>query len=167
MPNTAIITARPTPTNDFSFLVGAWDIANRRRDADGIWQEFAATSTVEMAVDGLVQLEHYDCPDFPDRGHIKALTVRAYDPHADTWSIVWLPNYGDTPDFLPMVGRWDGDDGEFRQTIADDDGEPLDVRFRWTRFSPDHALWEQGLSSDGGATWDFGWSMDLTRRQVA
>lgn len=162
-----IITARPTATNDFAFLAGGvWDVANRRRDADGAWQEFAATCRVSMAVDDLVQLDHYDAPAFPGRGHVKAVTVRAYDATTGQWSIVWLCNYAD-PDWRPMVGAWDGDEGDFRQTIEDEHGEPLDVRFRWTRSGEDHARWEQALSSDGGATWDWGWTMELTRRPAA
>src|SRR4051812_28355406 len=158
-----IITARPPATNDFAFYAGVWDVANRRRNALGVWEEFAATCTVSMCVDDLVQLDHYDAPDFPGRGHVRAVTVRAYDATADTWSIVWLCNYAD-PDWRPMAGRWDGDEGHFFQTIEDEDGRPLDVRFRWTRFSDDHARWEQATSADGGATWDWAWTMELTRR---
>jgi hypothetical protein len=159
-----IITARPAATNDFSFLAGdIWDIANRKRNADGVWEEFAATTRVEMAVDDLVQLDHYDAPAFPGRGHVKAVTVRAYDATTGQWSIVWLSNYAD-PDWRPLVGAWDGDEGDFRQTIADEHGEPLDVRFRWTRSDADHARWEQASSTDGGANWDWNWTMELTRR---
>jgi hypothetical protein len=158
-----IITARPAADNDFAFLAGVWDVANRRRDPDGVWREFAATCTVSMAVDDLVQIDHYDAPDFPGRGHVKALTVRAFDAATSEWSIIWLPNYA-APDFHPMVGRWDGDEGDFRQTIEDASGAPLDVRFRWTRLAPDHARWEQASSLDGGATWDWSWTMELTRR---
>jgi hypothetical protein len=158
-----IITARPAADNDFAFLAGVWDVANRRRDPDGAWREFAATCTVGMAVDDLVQLDHYDAPDFPGRGHVKAVTVRAYDATAATWSIVWLSNYAD-PDWRPMVGAWNGDEGDFRQTIEDASGAPMDVRFRWTRLTPDHARWEQATSLDGGATWDWSWTMELTRR---
>jgi hypothetical protein len=150
----------------FTFFAGSWDIANRRRDADGVWQEFAATSTVSMCVDDRVQIDHYDAPEFPGRGHVKAVTVRAHDTTTDEWSIVWLSNYGD-PDWRPMVGTWDGDDGDFRQTIADEHGEPLDVRFRWTRFSDDHARWEQAFSGDGGASWDWNWTMEMTRQAMA
>jgi hypothetical protein len=149
-----IITARPAPTNDFAFFAGVWDVANRRRDADGVWREFAATCTVSMAVDDLVQIDHYDAPDFPGRGHVKAVTVRAYDATTERWSIVWLSNYAD-PDWRPMVGAWDGDAGEFH-------GPGL--RFRWSRDGDDRARWEQARTADDGATWDQDWTMDFTRR---
>jgi hypothetical protein len=148
--------------DDFAFYNGTWDIANRRRDADGVWQEFAATGTVAMHVDGLVQVDRYDAPAFPGRGHVKAVTVRAYDTTTGLWSIVWLSNYA-PPDFRPLTGWWEGDTGEFRQTIEDDDGTPLDAKFRWYRLDDDHARWEQFWSRDGGATWDQDWTMEMTR----
>ena len=149
-------------TNDFAFYNGRWDIANRRRNADGVWEEFAATGRVDMEVDGLVQVDRYDAPDFPGRGHVKAVTVRAYDREAGTWSIIWLSNYA-PPDFEPLVGRWDGDAGEFRQTFADGDGGTVDAKFLWYRLDDDHARWEQFWSRDGGATWDQDWTMEMTR----
>jgi hypothetical protein len=159
-----IITARPSAANDFSFLAGGvWDVANDRRNADGAWEQFDATCTVSMCVDDLVQLDHYDAPDFPGRGHVKAVTVRAYDAGADTWSIIWLCNYA-APDFDPLVGRWDGDEGRFLQTFADADGGAVQARFIWRRLTPDHATWEQALSHDDGATWDTDWRMELKRR---
>jgi hypothetical protein len=158
-----LITERPPATNDFSFLAGEWDIANRRRNADGVWEEFAATDRVAMHVDGLIQTGDYDAPDFPGRGHVRAMTMRAYDAATGQWSILWLSNYA-SPDLRPMVGAWDGDEGDFRQTIEDEHGEPLDVRFRWTRFDNDHARWEQAVSVDGGATWDWEWTMEMVRR---
>jgi hypothetical protein len=160
---TEIITARPSAANDFAFLAGVWDVANRRRNADGVWEEFAATCTVSMDVDDLVQLDRYDAPAFPGRGHVKALTVRAYDATQDTWSIIWLSNYAQ-PDFEPLVGRWDGESGIFFATARDADGSPLDVRFCWSRDGSDRARWEQAFSHDGRATWDENWTMDLTRR---
>jgi hypothetical protein len=158
-----IITARPSATNDFAFFAGEWDVANHRRNADGIWERFAATCSVAMAVDDLVQLDRYDAPEFPGRGHVKAVTVRAYDADADTWSIIWLCNYA-APDFDPLVGRWDGDRGLFFQDFTDDDGRPVRCRFVWSRDGRDRARWEQALSYDDGATWDTNWTMDMTRR---
>jgi hypothetical protein len=162
VPTMPIITARPSADNDFAFLAGEWDVANRRRDDAGVWHEFAATCSVSMHVDELVQLDHYDAPEFPGRGHVRAVTVRTYDATADTWSILWLSNYSD-PDLRPMVGRWEGAEGHFFQTIEDEHGAPLDVRFRWTRLGDDHARWEQATSGDGRTTWDWAWTMELTR----
>ena len=158
-------TTSATPQHDgagFAWYAGIWAVANRRRNADGIWEEFAATCRVSMHVEDRVQLDHYDAPDFPGRGHVEAVTVRALDPATGQWSIIWLANYS-PPDFRPLVGRWDGDEAHFHQTITDEAGGPLQARFRWQRFNDDHARWEQAFSTDEGATWDWNWSMELTR----
>jgi hypothetical protein len=148
--------------HDFDFFVGRWRTENRRRSDTGEWQEFAATNTVEMHVDNLVQFDRYDAPDFPGRGHVKAVTVRAYDSGTGQWSIVWLSNYA-PPDHRPLVGAWDGDEAVFRQSIETPDGRPWDIRFNWSRRDPDHPRWEQHFSFDRGSTWEFNWSMDFSR----
>jgi hypothetical protein len=150
-------------THDFDFLVGHWAIANRRRTAAGTWDEFPATSTVASHVDGRVQLDHYDAPAFPGRGHVKALTVRSFDEVARQWSLVWLANYS-TPDPRPVVGAWDGDRGAFFLTLGEDEpGGPLELRFDWTRDgAADTARWSQSVRGDGGG-WELDWVMDLTR----
>ena len=147
---------------DFDFLMGEWNIHNRRQTRNGEWEEFHATSTVTQVVDGLVQLDHYEAPACPSRGHVKAVTVRTYDKTTGQWSLVWLSNYA-PPDFRPVVGTWQGDEGEFFQTIETDEGEPLDVRYLWKQLGPNDAYWEQSFSLDGGSTWDVNWTMDLTR----
>jgi len=146
----------------FDFLDGRWTVANRRLNDSGTWDEFEATADVSRHVDGLVQIDHFDAPDFPGRGHVRAVTIRALDTTTNQWSIVWLSNYA-PPDLRPVVGSWDGDEGEFFQTIETEDGWPLDVRFRWRRIDADHGHWEQAFSLDGGVTWETNWTMDFSR----
>ena len=148
--------------HDFDFFAGNWQIENRRRAADGGWDEFAATGEVDMHVDGLVQFDRYDAPAFPGRGHVRAVTVRAYDETTGLWSIVWLSNYA-PPDLRPVVGAWEGDAAVFSQTIETEDGQPLGIRFDWERRGAGRAHWAQSLSLDGGATWTLDWTMDFTR----
>ena len=49
--------------------------------------------------------------------------------------------------------------------IADDvDGDrPIKVRGVWDRITPKSCRWHQGLSRDGGKTWQEDWFMDWTR----
>lgn len=154
---------REAGVTDFDFFVGSWDTHNRRKNAEGVWEEFASTNTVGMHVDGLVQVDYYDAPDFPGRGHVEAVTVRAFDRETQEWSIVWLSNYA-PPDFRPVVGRWNGDEGRFVQAIETDEGAPLHVEFVWNRLPGDTARWQQSFSLDGGETWDLNWIMEFTRR---
>jgi hypothetical protein len=160
------LVARTAESTDFDFLLGSWDIHNRRQNYDGVWEEFSATSTVSKQVDGFVQVDYYDAPDFPSRGHVKAMTIRAFDPDTEEWSLVWLANYS-RPDLRPLVGRFENGVGRFHQVIETADGAPLHVEFVWDEITDDSARWQQFFSSDEGKTWELNWVMTLTRRSEA
>ena len=148
---------------DFDFLHGSWDIHNRRRDADRGWEEFPGRSSVgPSVVDGLVQLDHFEA-DWPTGQLVKALTIRAFDPGTEEWSIVWLSNR-QPHDFRPVVGRFEDGVGRFHQVIENADGAPLHVEFVWDGIGDDSARWQQSFSVDGGETWDVNWIMELRRR---
>jgi hypothetical protein len=157
------LVASQLETGDFDFFVGSWTAHNRRERADGVWEEFESTSTVTREVDGFVQVDYYDAPDFPGRGHVKAVTLRAFNAETGEWSIVWLSNYS-PPDFRPLVGRFEDGVGTFSQVVETAEGEPLHVRFVWDEIGEDHAHWQQLLSFDEGKTWELNWEMDFTRR---
>jgi hypothetical protein len=157
------LVASQLDATDFDFLVGSWDAHNRRQRADGVWEEFASTNTATREVDGFVQVDYYDAPDFPGRGHVKAVTFRAFDAETGEWSIVWLSNYS-PPDLRPLVGKFEDGIGTFSQVIETADGAPLHVKFVWDEITDDHARWQQLLSYDEGATWELNWVMEFTRR---
>lgn len=155
--------------NDFDFLLGSWDIRNRRRtdpfspNRDGVWEAFTATSTSAKQLDGRVRVEQYEAT-LPNGQLVLGLTIRAFDPATQHWSIVWLDNR-QPPDFTPLVGRFRDGVGEFYQVIASPvDGKPVHVRFTWDDITEDGARWQQAFSFDGGATWDTNWIMEHMRR---
>jgi hypothetical protein len=153
-----------TGVTGFDFLVGAWDIHNRRKNGQGVREEFSATNSVSNHVDGLVQVDYYHAPNFPGRGHVQAVTIRAFDRETEEWSIVWLSNYA-PPDFRPVVGRFEGAEGRFYQVIETAQGAPLHVEFVWDGITDDSARWQQSFSLDGGKTWDLNWIMEFSRRR--
>lgn len=148
--------------NDFDFLVGHWDVHNRRRtdflDPQSPWEEFPAVSRASRHFDGGA---NFDEIDFPTRGY-RGLTLRLYDPAAELWSLYWSSSRAGTL-FPPVVGRFTDGRGEFH---GDDshDGRPVRVRFLWSGITPESARWEQAFSTDGGTTWLTNWVMELTRR---
>jgi hypothetical protein len=150
-------------TTDFDFFVGEWNAHNRRQRSDGVWEEWESTSTVTREVDGFVQVDYYDAPEFPGRGHVKAITIRAYDAEKNEWSLMWLSNYS-PPDTRPLVGRFEDGVGRFHQVIETSDGEPLHVEFIWDEITDDSARWRQLFSYDEGKTWELNWVMEFTRR---
>ncbi len=149
--------------NDFDFLVGSWDVANRRRtdflDADSPWEEFPAVSHVSRHFGGGASFDEIDFPTTGSAG----LTLRLFDRERGEWSLYWASGRTGTL-FPPVVGRFDGDRGVFEGEDTHD-GKDVRVRYVWSGTAPGSApRWEQAFSLDGGATWLDNWTMDFTRR---
>jgi hypothetical protein len=148
---------------DFDFLLGSWDIRNRRHDPERGWEEFPGRSRVEeRVVGGLVQLDHFEA-DWPTGELVEAVTIRAFERETGQWSIVWLSNR-QPHDFRPVVGAFADGVGRFHQVIETADGAPLHVEFVWDEITADAARWRQSFSLDAGATWELNWVMQLRRR---
>ncbi|WP_371497874.1 hypothetical protein OG871_18135 [Kitasatospora sp. NBC_00374] len=148
--------------NDFDFLVGTWDVTNRRLadflDGASGWEEFPAVTRASRHFGGGAS---FDEIEFPTRG-FAGLTVRLYDREREEWSLYWSSSTTGTL-FPPVVGRFTGGRGEFHgdDTYA---GRPIRARFVWSGVTEDSARWEQAFSTDGGATWLTNWIMELSRR---
>lgn len=146
----------------FGFLVGTWDVANRRRErwlaACDDWDEFPATSTCWSLFGGAANLDEIT---FPTKG-VAGLTLRLYEPASKVWTLNWVSSRDGrlTPpvrgSFSDGVGTFYGDDSH--------EGQDVRVRFIWSRITPLSARWEQAFSADGGQGWETNWVMDFTRR---
>ncbi|WP_435229078.1 hypothetical protein [Streptomyces sp. Tue6028] len=150
--------------HDFDFLLGDWDVHNRRLtdflDPDGGWEEFPATSHCRSLFDGAADIDEIDMPDLGWKG----LTLRLFDPETRRWSLHWSSSRSGRL-FPPVYGRFGPDGrGEF---FGDDthDGKDVRVRFVWSGISATTARWEQAFSVDGERTWMINWVMEFTRRE--
>jgi hypothetical protein len=147
--------------NDFDFLAGTWDIANRRRadylDPDSEWEEFPGISHASRHFDGGAS---FDEITFPTKDYA-GITVRLYNPDTGQWTIYWANNRtGEMT--TPVTGQFKDGNGEFfsEETFND---VLVRCRTRWTA-SADSPRWEQAFSTDGGETWLHNWYMEFTRR---
>ncbi|HEV7707185.1 MAG TPA: hypothetical protein VGP16_03235 [Asanoa sp.] len=147
---------------DFDFLVGNWDVVNRRllerHTGSDKWDEFPGVTVAYSFFGGNGS---FDEITFPTLGTAGA-TVRSYDPAKAEWSIWWISSRDGqlTP---PVVGRWTDGVGLFYGDDVDGD-QPVRCRFTWTREGEDRARWEQAFSTDGEQTWETNWVMEMTRR---
>ncbi|UXY22913.1 hypothetical protein N8I84_32575 [Streptomyces cynarae] len=148
--------------HDFDFLHGEWQVLNRRRtdflDPGSHWEEFTATSRCRPLFDGAANIDEIDMPHLGSKG----LTLRLFDRETEQWSLNWSSSTSGKL-FPPVIGRFDGDRGEFH---GDDtyDGKDVRVRFVWSGVSPAAARWEQAFSVDDGETWVTNWVMEFSRR---
>ncbi|MGW5664749.1 hypothetical protein ACWEWG_32535 [Streptomyces sp. NPDC003758] len=148
--------------HDFDFLHGEWQVLSRRRidflDPGSHWEEFTATSCCRPLFDGAANIDEIDMPHLGSKG----LTLRLFDRETEQWSLNWSSSTSGKL-FPPVIGRFDGDRGEFH---GDDtyDGKDVRVRFVWSGVSPAAARWEQAFSVDDGETWVTNWVMEFSRR---
>lgn len=159
-------------SHDFDFLIGKWDISNRRLpkqlQGSNEWETFKATNHAHLLPGGIGNYDEFLPVGW--RPGFVGMSLRAFNPQTQAWSIFWLTNrdggidaktHGLQP---PVVGRFEGDTGLF---YGDElwEGRPIKVRFEWTRLDPDAARWQQAFSADGGKSWEVNWVMELKRIQ--
>jgi hypothetical protein len=147
--------------NDFDFLVGSWDLANRRlrKALAGCteWEEFPSTLWCKSLLGGVGNIDE---TTFPTKGYFGG-TLRLFNREREEWSLYPLNSRNPIID-LPQVGRFVDGVGDF---LGDDtyEGQSIRVRFRWSNITANSAHWEQAFSIDNETTWETNWMNDLTR----
>lgn len=150
-------------SGDFDFLIGSWRVRHawlRKRLAGcDDWLHFEGSMRVSALLGGAGNVDD-NVLDHPD-GLYRAVTLRAFDPAAGTWSIWWLDGRHPAGLDVPVVGTFKDGIGSF---YADDvyQGRPIRVRFQWIVPTSGAPRWEQAFSSDGGEHWEINWRMEFT-----
>jgi hypothetical protein len=148
--------------NDFDFLVGTFDLENRRltKALAGCteWEEFPSTAAGGVVLGGM---GHMDEMSMPTKGY-SGVTLRLYSAEREQWSLYWISSRNPVIE-SPVVGRFVDGVGTF---YGDDtyEGRPIRVRFLWSNITANSSHWEQAFSDDGEKTWETNWVNDLTRR---
>jgi hypothetical protein len=161
------ITARYTGSpRDFDFFIGRWRTRNRRLvgrlEGSTTWEEFESLSEAWPVLGGLGNMDTFEAPDW--RPGFMGMTLRIFNSRTRQWSIYWVDNASSELQ-PPVVGGFDGDVGIFEgpDTLR---GQPISVRFTWTRINDREARWEQAFSADAGASWETNWTMELAREDA-
>jgi hypothetical protein len=146
---------------DFDFLVGTWQVLNRRLKARHVksddWDEFPGRCTMRTILGGAGNVDEIG---FPTKGW-SGVSMRFFSPQTKQWSIYWV-NSRDGVVQPPVAGAFRDGVGEFFGDDLDE-GKPVRVRYRWSRITKDTARWEQAFSLDGGKSWETNWVMDFAR----
>jgi hypothetical protein len=152
-------------TSDFDFLQGNWRVRNRRLRQRHVgsedWDEFPAELRMWTMLSGVMNTDEYLCP----ARNLNGGTVRLLDQATKLWSIYWI-NARSGLLFPPVTGSFSNGVGEFFGP-DDDEGRPIDVRFRWSILADGNPQWEQAFSTDGGKVWETNWVMNYERAQAA
>jgi hypothetical protein len=153
-------------SHDFDFLIGDWK-AHVRRLPDRLnnsnkWDEYDGISNHHKLLDSNANFEQFEVTSPDKKLHIKAQTLRMYNPSTRQWSIYLVDLDNGTLDVPPVVGSFTGDRGEFfhQEQLK---GRTILVRYVWLNLSPKSSRMEQSYSPDGGKTWEVNWICELSR----
>ena len=159
--------------HDFDFLLGDWK-AHVKRLPDRLvgstaWIEYDGISRHHPVLGSSANFEEFevDSPKAPPGAlaHIRAQTLRLYDPASHQWSIFGLDVDKGSLILPATIGQFHDGVGEFYD-YEDWKGRWILVRYQWTHTGRDHAHMEQAFSPDGGRTWEVNWICDLSREGV-
>lgn len=152
-------------SHDFDFILHDWR-AHVRRLPDRLvgstrWIEYDGVSNHRSLMGSPANWEEFEVHNAAG-DHLKAQTLRLYNPATGQWSIYPVDVDNGTLGMPPVVGRFDGRRGEF----IDQEpwrGRMILVRYVWLDQGPHAARMEQAFSDDNGRTWEVNWICELTR----
>jgi hypothetical protein len=153
-------------SHDFDFLIGDWKAHVRRLpdrlNNSNVWVEYDGISNHHKLLDSNANFEQFEVTGADKKLHIKAQTLRLYNPATRQWSIYLIDLDSGTLDTPPVVGGFTGKRGEFfhQETLK---GRTILVRYVWLDLSSTSARMEQSYSPDGGKTWEVNWICELSR----
>jgi hypothetical protein len=153
-------------SHDFDFLIGDWKAHVRRLpdrlNKSDVWVEYDGISNHKKLLDSNANFEEFEVTSTDKKLHIKAQTLRLYNPTSRQWSIYLVDLDNGTLDTPPVVGGFTGKRGEFFHQ-ENFKGRTILVRYVWLDISPKSARMEQSFSPDGGKTWEVNWICELSR----
>lgn len=159
-------TAERDGSHDFDFLIGDWK-AHVRRLPDRLvgsnsWIEYDGISKHHKILDSNANFEEFEVWNKEKNLHLKAQTLRLYNPESHQWSIYLLDVDNGGLGLPPVVGQFEGNRGEFYDQELWK-GRAILVRYVWLNLSPHAARMEQSFSPDGGKNWEVNWICELSR----
>jgi hypothetical protein len=152
--------------HDFDFLIGDWKAHVKRLPERLVgstsWIEYDGISRHKKLLDSNANFEEFEVESRDKTLHIKAQTLRLYNPASRQWSIYLLDLDKGLLPMPPVIGQFTGRVGEFYDQ-EDYKGRAIFVRYQWHNLSPSAARMEQAFSADGGRTWEVNWICELSR----
>src|SRR5579864_1337818 len=144
-------------SHDFDFLIGNWKAHVRRLpdrlNNSNIWVEYDGISNHKKLLDSNANFEEFDVTSTDKKLHIKAQTLRLYNPTSHQWSIYLVDLDNGTLSLPPVVGQFTDNRGEFFDQ-EDFKGRPIFFRYVWLNTPPRSGRWKKWFCPVGGKTWE-------------
>ena len=151
---------------DFDFIIGKWRVKHHtlagRLVGATEWSVTDAVDIVRPAFRGLGNIGRF--MRMVDGKLYEGMPTRLYDSKIGKWRIYWLDNVDHRME-PAVIGQFNNGEGLF---IGDDilRGEPIKVKFTWTKITPVSARWDQAFSDDDGKTWELNSIMEFKRDET-
>ena len=149
---------------DFNFLQGSWQVKNRKLKQRLAhcqdWEEFDARITLQPTLLGQANVERYFA-QFGDRP-FEGMAVRLFNPSTRLWRIYWIDSNNPQMDEHPVEGCFTDSVGRF-YALGEFNGQAIVMLYQWDARDPARPIWSQAFSPDEGHSWEWNWSMHLTR----
>ena len=147
--------------HDLDFNVGRWSIHNRRlkklfANADE-WTTFETIQIGESLLGGLAQYDEIRT----DSNEPIGMSIHVFNRNTRQWVSTWV-GARDGAMQAPMVGAFVSGTGIFHG-VDEHEGQPVQVRYIWSRTTTPNPRWEQAYSRDGGKNWETNWVMEYRR----
>jgi len=89
--------------------------------------------------------------------------LRFLDLETKVWSDFWINAKSGALGVAGLTGGFVDGVGLFTTDDKDADGKPVRYAGVWDQITGTSHRWRQGVSKDGGATWDYSWFMDWVK----
>jgi hypothetical protein len=143
----------------FDFWIGEWTVNNRFIQDNGSWQDGGrAHVKIFPILDGKAILEFWD-GRFNDGSVLRGFSLRYFDKAKQKWQLALNWPSPNRPGFSELEGAFRHGRGQFFRT--NDSGKI--TRYSFSDVSPTSLRWDNGVSTDGGNTWNGTWIMEFSR----
>ena len=159
----AIQPSATSSQHDFDFLVGNWQLRNRKLKSrlthSTEWLSFESRVEMHQILGGVGNIDKYT--DEASGKPYEGVALRLFDTKTKLWRIYWADSNSGALD-PPVVGSFENKIGHFfaRDTFK---GQNIIVVFRWDARDPQLPIWSQAFSTDDGKTWEWN-SINVSER---
>ncbi len=153
-------------SHDFDFLLGDWKVHLRRLPdrlaGSTTWIAYDGGARIRQFLRSSANLEEFEVDSAAAKLHIKAQTLRLYNPASHQWSLYLLDVDNGLLPMPATVGQFTDGRGEFFDH-EEYRGRMILVRYVWVHDGRASARMEQSFSDDGGKTWEVNWICEMVR----
>lgn len=142
------LAAPPAESQQFAFLLGAWECQGQNYLPDGSTEEYRGLWHAELLFGGRMLFDTFKKLSPEGEEVWSAVTLRTYAPATGRWEMATVTSLQPQP-IRSFVGRWQ--DGEMRMEIeaVGPEGKPVTARVRFCHITERSFEWQMEVPLEG------------------